>query len=234
MVEKKKDKKKTAPAAKGGPGRQGKSGREGRRAGAQSEGSGPQGRGRRAAQAGEEGRSDSGPRSRGGSPRPRRRRPARPIRASAWGRGPGSGHGKTAGTGNKGQKSRSGYRHQRGFEGGQMPLHRRVPKRGFTNIFRVEYDVVNVADLARIEGNDPITPETLAVARLSRRNRPVKILGDGEVSRALTVSAHKFSAAFDDFLILFGLNCKHNIKSPIRDQIVYLSLNAIHVHPYIR
>src|SRR5512143_3694768 len=67
------------------------------------------------------------------------------------GRGPGSGHGKTAGRGNKGQKSRSGYRHQRGFEGGQMPLHRRVPKRGFTNIFRVDYDIVNLSDLAGFE-----------------------------------------------------------------------------------
>src|SRR5450631_2678824 len=65
------------------------------------------------------------------------------------GRGPGSGHGKTSARGHKGQRSRSGYRHQRGFEGGQMPLHRRVPKRGFTNIFRVEYDIVNLSDLDR-------------------------------------------------------------------------------------
>src|SRR6185369_7104154 len=65
------------------------------------------------------------------------------------GRGPGSGHGKTAGRGNKGQRSRSGYRHMRGFEGGQMPLHRRIPKRGFTNIFRIEYEIVNISDLDR-------------------------------------------------------------------------------------
>ena len=75
------------------------------------------------------------------------------------GRGPGSGHGKTAGRGNKGQKSRSGYHHQRGFEGGQMPLHRRVPKRGFTNIFRVEYDVVNISSLDRFDAGDSVTPE---------------------------------------------------------------------------
>jgi len=110
------------------------------------------------------------------------------------GRGPGCGHGKTAGRGNKGQKSRSGYRHMRGFEGGQMPLHRRVPKRGFTNIFRVEYDIVNLSDLARFDAGQAVTLDTLAAARLARKNRPVKILGDGEIGKALTVSAHKFSA----------------------------------------
>src|SRR4029077_10313162 len=110
------------------------------------------------------------------------------------GRGPGSGHGKTAGRGNKGQKSRTGYRHQRGFEGGQMPLHRRVPKRGFTNIFRVEYDIVNISALDRFEAGAAVKPETLAAARLSRRTRPVKTLGAGQVGKALTVSAHKFSA----------------------------------------
>src|SRR5262245_19564145 len=91
------------------------------------------------------------------------------------GRGPGSGQGKTAGRGNKGQKSRTGYRHQRGFEGGQMPLHRRVPKRGFTNIFRVEYDVVNLSQLDRFDAGAAVTPETLAAARLSGSRRPVKI-----------------------------------------------------------
>lgn len=110
------------------------------------------------------------------------------------GRGPGSGHGKTAGRGNKGQKSRTGYRHQRGFEGGQMPLHRRVPKRGFTNIFRVEYDIVNISDLDRFEAGAAVTPEALAERRLARKSRPVKILGDGAITKALTVSAHKFSA----------------------------------------
>jgi len=111
------------------------------------------------------------------------------------GRGPGSGHGKTAGRGNKGQKSRTGYRHQRGFEGGQMPLHRRVPKRGFTNIFRVVYDVVNLRDLDRFDAGDSVTPEKLAERRLAHGRRPVKILGDGELKKALTVSAHKFSAS---------------------------------------
>src|SRR5438552_11987105 len=90
------------------------------------------------------------------------------------GRGPGSGHGKTAGRGNKGQKSRSGYRHQRGFEGGQMPLHRRVPKRGFTNIFRIEYDIVNISHLDRFEAGAAVTPDTPAGLRLAPQPRPVQ------------------------------------------------------------
>ena len=124
------------------------------------------------------------------------------------GRGPGSGHGKTAGRGSKGQKSRSGYRHQRGFEGGQMPLHRRLPKRGFTNIFRVVYDVVNIADLDRFDAGAAVNPETLAALRLTRRNRPIKILGDGEIKKALTVSAHKFSASAKASIEAAGGRCE--------------------------
>ena len=124
------------------------------------------------------------------------------------GRGPGSGHGKTAGRGYKGQKSRTGYRHQRGFEGGQMPLHRRVPKRGFTNIFRVEYDVVNISDLDRFEAGAAVTPQALVDARLSRKSRLVKILGDGEIKKALTVSAHKFSASAKARIEAAGGRCE--------------------------
>ena len=124
------------------------------------------------------------------------------------GRGPGSGHQKTAGRGNKGQKSRSGYRHQRGFEGGQMPLHRRVPKRGFTNIFRVEYDVVNISDLERFDAGDSVTPEKLTERRLAHGRRPVKILGDGELKKALTVSAHKFSASAKSRIEAAGGSCE--------------------------
>ncbi|HEY3173522.1 MAG TPA: 50S ribosomal protein L15 [Thermoanaerobaculia bacterium] len=124
------------------------------------------------------------------------------------GRGPGSGHGKTAGRGNKGQKSRTGYRHQRGFEGGQMPLHRRIPKRGFTNIFRVEYDVVNLSDLDRFDAGDSVTPEKLALQRLAHGRRPVKILGDGELTKALTVSAHKFSASARSRIEAAGGSCE--------------------------
>ena len=124
------------------------------------------------------------------------------------GRGPGSGNGKTAGRGNKGQKSRSGYHHLRGFEGGQMPLHRRVPKRGFTNIFRVEYDVVNISDLDRFDAGDSVNPQKLAERRLAHGRRPVKILGDGELKKALTVSAHKFSASAKSRIEAAGGTCE--------------------------
>jgi large subunit ribosomal protein L15 len=124
------------------------------------------------------------------------------------GRGPGSGHGKTAGRGSKGQKSRSGYRHMRGFEGGQMPLHRRLPKRGFTNIFRVEYDIVNLSDLDRFEAGQKVTPESLASLRLARKTHPVKILGDGEIGKALNVSAHKFSASAQAKIEAAGGRCE--------------------------
>lgn len=108
------------------------------------------------------------------------------------GRGPGSGNGKTAGRGQKGQKARSGGSVHPRFEGGQMPLVRRIPKRGFTNLNRVEYQVVNVRDLDRVEGD--VTPESLKAAGLVRSlKKPVKILGIGEVSRKVSVSAHRFS-----------------------------------------
>jgi large subunit ribosomal protein L15 len=110
------------------------------------------------------------------------------------GRGPGSGLGKTAGRGEKGQKSRTGYSGRPGFEGGQMPLIRRVPKRGFTNIFRTEYAVINVSDLAGLEGlGGDVTPEVLVRHGLVRSGQPVKILGDGEIGTALKVKANKFS-----------------------------------------
>jgi large subunit ribosomal protein L15 len=112
------------------------------------------------------------------------------------GRGPGSGNGKTAGRGNKGAQSRSGYSYKRGFEGGQMPLHRRVPKRGFNNKdFRTEYEVVNLDQLeARFEAGATVTPETLRTSGLvSARHARIKVLARGEVSKALTVQAHKFS-----------------------------------------
>ena len=110
------------------------------------------------------------------------------------GRGQGSGHGKTATRGHKGAKSRSGFKHKRGFEGGQMPLHRRVPKRGFHNPFRTEYDVVNLDTLAeRFEKGAEITPELLMTEGVVSRGRRVKVLGRGDIDKALTVRAHKFS-----------------------------------------
>jgi large subunit ribosomal protein L15 len=111
------------------------------------------------------------------------------------GRGHGSGNGKTAGAGHKGQKSRSGYKFKRGFEGGQMPLHRRVPKRGFHNPFRVEYEVVNLDTLAeKFEAGAVVTPELLReLGIVSRGKQRVKVLGRGELAKALTVRVHKFS-----------------------------------------
>ena len=112
------------------------------------------------------------------------------------GRGDGSGTGVTAGRGHKGAKSRSGYKRKRGFEGGQMPLHRRVPKRGFHNPFRVEYAVVNLDTLAeRFDEGAEVTPELLRERRVVRKSRaPIKILGRGELSKKLIVRAHRFSA----------------------------------------
>jgi len=110
------------------------------------------------------------------------------------GRGPGSGHGKTAGRGHKGQKARSGGGVRRGFEGGQMPLARRLPKRGFTNIFKKHYSIVNVRDLERFEEGAEVTPETLREKGLvSKANPKIKILGEGKLDRKLMVRAHKFS-----------------------------------------
>jgi large subunit ribosomal protein L15 len=108
------------------------------------------------------------------------------------GRGMGSGMGKTSTRGHKGQRSRTGSRMIRGFEGGQMPLHRRMPKRGFTNIFRKEYNIVSLARLVEL-GETTINPDVLRKAGVIKTKHPVKILGDGELTSAISVSAHKFS-----------------------------------------
>jgi large subunit ribosomal protein L15 len=110
------------------------------------------------------------------------------------GRGQGSGNGVQAGRGHKGAKSRSGFTHKRGFEGGQMPLHRRVPKRGFTNPFRKEYEVVNLDLLAdRFDAGAEITPELMRERGLVGRSGQIKVLARGDIAKALTVRAHKFS-----------------------------------------
>jgi len=111
------------------------------------------------------------------------------------GRGQGSGTGKTAGRGHKGAKSRAGFKFKRGFEGGQMPLHRRVPKRGFHNPFSVEYDVVNLDTLGlKFEAGTVVTPDLLRDHRLVRGvDSKIKVLGRGELDKPLTVRAHKFS-----------------------------------------
>ena len=119
------------------------------------------------------------------------------------GRGMGSGMGKTSTRGHKGQWSRSGARLLRGFEGGQMPLHRRMPKRGFKNVFREEYAVVNLDRLEAI-GESEITPESLRKAGVVRTKKKIKILGTGELKSALTVKAHKFSQTAQDKITKAG------------------------------
>ena len=110
------------------------------------------------------------------------------------GRGHGSGQGAQAGRGHKGAQSRSGFKFKRGFEGGQMPLHRRVPKRGFHNPFRTEYAVVNLDDLGQFDAGTVVTPELLREKGLVHGKRaPIKVLARGDVSKKLTVKAHKFS-----------------------------------------
>jgi large subunit ribosomal protein L15 len=119
------------------------------------------------------------------------------------GRGMGSGMGKTSTRGHKGQRSRSGSRMMRGFEGGQMPLHRRMPKRGFTNIFRQEFNIVNLDKLAML-GEATITPDVLRKAGVIKGKHPLKVLGDGELAEALTVHAHKFSKSAQEKITKAG------------------------------
>jgi large subunit ribosomal protein L15 len=122
------------------------------------------------------------------------------------GRGPGSGIGKTSGRGEKGQKSRTGYSSRPGFEGGQMPLVRRVPKRGFTNIWKTEYSVVNLSQLAELEGD--VTPEVLRERGLVRSGKKVKVLGDGEIGKPLRVVADKFSKSAREKIEAAGGRCE--------------------------
>jgi large subunit ribosomal protein L15 len=121
------------------------------------------------------------------------------------GRGIGSKLGKTAGSGNKGQKSRRGYSRRRGFEGGQMPLHRRIPKRGFHNPFAVEFSVINLEELNAFPAGETVTPELLRAHGFVRRaTGPIKILGDGELKNKLAVHAHAFSASAKDKITKAG------------------------------
>jgi large subunit ribosomal protein L15 len=125
------------------------------------------------------------------------------------GRGPGSGHGKTASRGEKGQKSRSGYSRQIGFEGGQMPLHRRIPKRGFTNIFKKDYAVVNIADLDRFDNGATVDEAALRKAGLVKgQHDGIKILGTGELTKKLTVHADKFSKTAKETIEKAGGSCQ--------------------------
>jgi len=125
------------------------------------------------------------------------------------GRGPGSGHGKTSSRGEKGQKSRSGYSSKLGFEGGQMPLHRRLPKRGFTNIFKKEHAIVNLADLERFDNGATVDEAVLRQAGLIKgQHDGVKVLGNGKLSKKLTVHAKKFSESARKQIEAAGGTCQ--------------------------
>lgn len=133
-------------------------------------------------------------------PAPGSKKPAKRV-----GRGPGSGMGKTSTRGHKGQRSRSGATLVPGFEGGQMPLQRRLPKRGFKNIFKVYYQIVNVTDLQGFEAGTTVTPELLVQqGKIKSVKRPVKILAKGELSTALVIQADKFSDAARQKIIAAG------------------------------
>ncbi len=120
------------------------------------------------------------------------------------GRGPGSGHGKTAGRGHKGAKSRSGYGSKPGFEGGQMPLQRRLPKRGFHNQFGTDYTIISLSQLDRLETSEEITVATLREAGVIKDDKPVKVLANGEINRAVTVKLDKVSAGAKDKIVAAG------------------------------
>lgn len=125
------------------------------------------------------------------------------------GRGPGSGHGKTASRGEKGQKSRSGFSRALGFEGGQMPLHRRLPKRGFTNIFKKEHAVVNLSDLERFDNGSTVDEGALRKAGLVKgRADGIKVLGNGKLTKKLTVHATKFSESAKKQIEAAGGTCQ--------------------------
>ena len=138
------------------------------------------------------------------SPKPGSRKDRKRV-----GRGPGSGNGKTAGRGHKGAGSRSGYKQKRNFEGGQMPLLRRLPKRGFTNIFRREFVIVNVGQLDRFPNGSEITPDLLLAERIvSTLGDGVKVLGDGTLKRKLVVKAHAFSKKAQEVIEAAGGRCE--------------------------
>jgi large subunit ribosomal protein L15 len=137
------------------------------------------------------------------------------------GRGMGSGMGKTSTRGHKGQRSRTGSRMIRGFEGGQMPLHRRMPKRGFTNIFRKEYNIVSLERLVEL-GETTITPDVLRKAGVIKTKHPVKILGDGELKAAITVHAHKFSKSAQEKITKAGGKFEvisSPVQAPVKKQV---------------
>lgn len=135
------------------------------------------------------------------------------------GRGPGSGNGKTAGRGHKGAGARAGSGVTPGFEGGQMPLARRLPKRGFHNIHRVEYQVVNLSDLAGFDAGSAVDLEVLSEAGLAKRRMPIKILGNGTIDKNLTVSAHAFSKSAKAAIEAAGGACELVSLKPAKKEV---------------
>src|SRR5436309_7393495 len=141
----------------------------------------------------------------------RRPEPGSTHKTKRIGRGPGSGRGKTAGRGSKGMWSRSGSSQKRGFEGGQMPLHRRMPKRGFSNApFKKEFSTVNVSDLGKFEKGSKIGPQELKAAGVIRnlKKNGLRVLGDGQIDHALTVSAHYFTEGAREKITKAGGTCE--------------------------
>jgi len=125
------------------------------------------------------------------------------------GRGPGSGHGKTSGRGEKGQKSRSGYKSKLGFEGGQMPLHRRLPKRGFTNIFKEVFAVLNLSDLDQFDAGSTVDATVFRGAGLVKgAKKKIKVLGNGDITKKLTVHADAFSKTAREKIEAAGGTCQ--------------------------
>lgn len=124
------------------------------------------------------------------------------------GRGPGSGLGKTAGRGHKGARSRSGYSAKPGFEGGQMPLHRRLPKRGFTNIFKKEYVLVSLSDLDTFDAGTTVDRKALIESGIVKKDLPVKVLANGEITKAITVDVDKISQGARDKITAAGGSVK--------------------------
>jgi large subunit ribosomal protein L15 len=126
-------------------------------------------------------------------------------RSKRVGQGMGSGHGKTATRGSKGQRSRAGMRMRPGFEGGQMPLHRRLPKRGFTNIFKKRYAIVNLGDLAKLDSKEKVTPDLLVkLGIVGRLHDGLRVLGGGELSAPLQIAAHHFSKSAEEKIAKAG------------------------------
>jgi len=129
------------------------------------------------------------------------------------GRGVGTGHGKTSGRGHKGAKSRSGYKSKPGFEGGQMPLQRRLPKRGFSNKFRTEYELVSLSQLEKFDSGQEVTTETLVQAGLVKKGNLVKVLANGELTRSLTVKVDKVSGQAKELIEKAGGSVVENVPA---------------------